>query len=72
MDQSGSFTATVSPLPSGFGSPTEYSATTILVYSQDNIDIRFIVKKEGDHAVVTAKTTNNSLNMLEKFMLQVR
>ncbi|XP_021709853.1 AP-1 complex subunit gamma-1 [Aedes aegypti] len=71
MDQSGSFTATVSPLPSGFGSPTEYSATTILVYSQDNIDIRFIVKKEGDHAVVTAKTTNNSLNMLEKFMLQV-
>ncbi|XP_029722942.1 AP-1 complex subunit gamma-1 [Aedes albopictus] len=71
-DQSGSFMATVNPLPSGrLGSPTEYSATTIHVYSQDNIDIRFIVKREGNHAVVTAKTTNNSLNMLEKFMLQI-
>ncbi|XP_065078156.1 AP-1 complex subunit gamma-1-like [Ochlerotatus camptorhynchus] len=66
-----------SPLPTPFTppttriSPTEYSATTIPVFSRDNIDIRFIVKRERDHAVVTAKTTNNSVNMLEKFMLQV-
>ncbi|XP_055614593.1 AP-1 complex subunit gamma-1-like [Uranotaenia lowii] len=49
----------------------EYSATTISVYSRDNIDIRFILKREQDHAVVTVKTTNNSLNMLEKYMFQV-
>lgn len=51
---------------------TQYSATTIPVYSRDNIEIKCIVKKEFDHAVVTVKTTNNSLNMLEKYMFQVR
>ncbi|XP_055639073.1 AP-1 complex subunit gamma-1-like [Toxorhynchites rutilus septentrionalis] len=50
---------------------TQYSATTIPVYSRDNIDIKCIVKKEFDHAVVTVKTTNNSLNMLEKYLFQV-
>ncbi|XP_055541750.1 AP-1 complex subunit gamma-1-like [Wyeomyia smithii] len=52
-------------------SPVEYSATTIPVYSRENVDIKFIVRKEYDQAVVTVKTTNNSLNMLEKYMFQV-
>ncbi|XP_058825272.1 AP-1 complex subunit gamma-1-like isoform X2 [Topomyia yanbarensis] len=60
-----------SPSPAKLYSPVEYSATTIPVYSRDNIDIKFIVRKEFDQAVVTVKTTNNSLNMLDKYMFQV-
>ncbi|KAL1395752.1 hypothetical protein pipiens_011015 [Culex pipiens pipiens] len=49
----------------------DVGATTITVFSRDNIDIRFFIRKEADYAVVTVKTTNNSLNMLDKYMFQV-
>ncbi|XP_058446734.1 AP-1 complex subunit gamma-1-like [Malaya genurostris] len=57
--------------PAMVSSPMEYSTITMPVYSKDNIDIKFIVRKEFDQVVVTVKTTNNSLNMLEKYMFQV-